>query len=90
MNILLEEVAVVGVAEKRNSVGKHPDVAASTVVVGLAPLAILVPHTQDLIRHPVCVGSLVVRVRVEACNKEARSFIFTGKKIKLQSQLSAL
>lgn len=74
MIILLEEVGVVGVAEERHSVGEHPDVAASAVVVGLAPLAVFIPHTQDLVRYPFCVGSLVVRVRVEACKMKAHLF----------------
>lgn len=89
MSILLEEVGVVGVAEERHSVGEHPDVAASTVVVGLAPLAVFITYTQDLVRYPVCVGSLVVRVRVEAWKKKARCCFHCIKTVyKLQPQSS--
>lgn len=89
MSILLEEVGVVGVAEERHSVGEHPDVAASAVVVGLAPLAVFIPYTQDLVRYPVCVGSLVVRVRVEAWKWKVRRFFRCIKTVyKSQSQSS--
>lgn len=64
----LEEVRVVMEAEEGNCIGEHPYVAATTVVVRFAPLAVLVPHTQDLVRDPFRVSSLVVSVGVVACN----------------------
>lgn len=42
-------VVVVLEAKERDSVSHHPDVAAATVVVWLAPDAILVPNAQDLL-----------------------------------------
>jgi hypothetical protein len=61
---LLKEVGVVLEAEKGYCIGQHPYVAAPTVVVWLAPLAVFIPDAQDLVRYPVGVGTLVVGVSV--------------------------
>ena len=44
--VLLPGVAV---AEERDGVGHHPDVAAPAVIIRLMPLSILVAHRQDVL-----------------------------------------
>jgi hypothetical protein len=66
----LKEVGIVLETEEGNCVGQHPYVAAPAVVVRLAPLAVLIPHAEDLVRDPLRVGGLIVSVSVVACNIE--------------------
>jgi len=61
---LLKEVGVVLEAEEGHCVGQHPYVAAPAVVVRLAPLAVFIPDTKDLVRYPLGVGTLIVGVSV--------------------------
>ena len=39
------------VSEEGDSVGHHPDVSSSTVVVRFVPLPVLIAHSQDLLLH---------------------------------------
>ena len=53
----LEKVLPIFKAEKRDSVGHHPNVAPATVIIGLSPRTIFIFYCQDFVRGTSGMGS---------------------------------
>ena len=49
-------------AEKGDSVGHHPNVATTTVIIGLSPRTIFIFHCQDFVRRTSGMRSSIVSV----------------------------
>ena len=58
----LEKVLAIFKAEKGDSVGHHPNVATTTVIIGLSPRTIFIFHCQDFVRRTSGMRSSIVTV----------------------------